>query len=158
MAPIKEVVFERTFNAPLETVWQAWTDPVKIKDWWGPNHVSIPECLVDLRVGGRIYIVMEAGEGMGPYKGTRWPMEGKYTLVEKNSKLSYEGKGWTEGQEDTTKIDQSTDLALSGDNGKTKMTLKVSVNRLGPNAQMAIEGMQIGFNQQFDKLDKLLGK
>jgi uncharacterized protein YndB with AHSA1/START domain len=89
MTPIKEVEFERTYNAPLETVWQAWTDPKILKEWWGPNDVSIPECEVDLQVGGKIYIVMEAGEAMGPYKGTRWPMEGKYTVVEKNSRLSY---------------------------------------------------------------------
>jgi uncharacterized protein YndB with AHSA1/START domain len=158
MAPIKEAVFERTFNAPLETVWQAWTDPLKLKNWWGPDDVSIPECLVDLRVGGRIYIVMEADEGMGSFKGARWPMEGKFTLVEPNLKLSYEVKAWTEGQEDTTEIDQTADLTLSKDSGKTKMVLKVRVNKVGPNAQMAIEGMQMGFNQQFDKLEKLLGQ
>ena len=157
MAPIKELIFERTFNAPLETVWQALTDPKMLKEWWGPNDVNIPECLVDLRVGGRVYIVMEAGEGMGPYEGTRWPMEGKYTSVEKNSRLAYEAKGWTEGQEDTTAIEQVTDMTLTEENGKTKMKLKATVNKLGSNAQMAIEGMEMGFNQQFDKLDKLLG-
>ncbi len=73
MAPIKEVVFERTLDAPLETVWQAWTHPKMLKEWWGPNNVSIPECEVDLRVGGKIYIVMEAGEAMGSYKSDgRW--------------------------------------------------------------------------------------
>jgi len=34
----------------------------------GANDVTIPECEVDLRVGGTFYIVMEAGEGMGPIK------------------------------------------------------------------------------------------
>ncbi|HEU5114471.1 MAG TPA: SRPBCC domain-containing protein, partial [Candidatus Paceibacterota bacterium] len=70
MKPIKEVTFERTYDVPKEKVWQAWTDPKTIKEWWGPDNVTIPECEVDLRVGGRIYIVMEAGEAMGPYKGT----------------------------------------------------------------------------------------
>ena len=85
----KEVEFERTYDASPETVWQAWTKPEMIKQWWGPNNVTIPECEVDLRVGGKIYIVMEAGEAMGPYKGTKWPMLGKFTVVEPNSKLSY---------------------------------------------------------------------
>jgi uncharacterized protein YndB with AHSA1/START domain len=69
MEPIKEVVFERTYGASPETVWQAWTNPDMIKQWWGPNNVTIPECEVDLRVGGKIYIVMEAGKAMGPYEG-----------------------------------------------------------------------------------------
>lgn len=158
MAPIKEVEFERTYDAPVEKVWQAWTDPNMIKQWWGPNDVSIPECDIDLRIGGRIYIVMEAGEAMGPYKGTRWPMEGKYTVVENNSKLSYAGKAWTEGQEESTEIDQLTELAITDDNGKTKLKLKATINKIGPDAKMAVQGMQAGFTQHLDKLDKFLAK
>jgi uncharacterized protein YndB with AHSA1/START domain len=158
MKPIKEVEFERTYDAPLETVWKLWTDPAMLKEWWGPNDVSIPECEVDLRVGGRIYIVMEAGEAMGSYKGTRWPMEGKYTVVENNSKLSYLVKAWTEGQEETTQIDQLTEVVLTNENGKTKMKLKATINRVGSDAQMAVQGMQMGISQQLDKLDQLLAK
>jgi uncharacterized protein YndB with AHSA1/START domain len=109
-------------------------------------------------VGGKIYIVMEAGEAMGAYKGTRWPMEGKYTVVEENSKLSYTAKAWTESQEETTEIYQVTELTLSDENGKTKLKLKATINKIGANAKMAVEGMQMGFNQQLDKLDKFLEK
>ena len=158
MTPIKAIEFERTYDAPLEIVWQAWTDPEQLKEWWGPDNVSIPECEVDLHVGGKIYIVMEAGEAMGPYKGTRWPMEGKYTVVEKNSKLSYAVKAWTESQEETTEIDQVTELTLTDENGKTKIKLKATINKTGPDAKMAVEGMQYGFNQQLDKLNKFLEK
>jgi uncharacterized protein YndB with AHSA1/START domain len=158
MPPIKEVQFERTFNARLETVWQAWTDPGMLKAWWGPDNVSIPECEVDLRVGGRIYIVMEAGEAMGPYKGTRWPMEGKFTFVENNSRLSYEAKAWTEGREETTEIDQVTEITLTDESGKTRVDAKVTINKTGPDAAMAAEGLQLGFTQQLDKLDKFLAK
>ena len=158
MTPIKEVEFERTYDSPIETVWQAWTDPVILKKWWGPNDVIIPECTVDLRVGGKVYIVMEAGEAMGPYKGTRWPMDGTYTVVENNAKLAYSAKAWTEGQEDTTTIEHVTELSLTEEDGKTKLKLKSAINKIGSNAKMAVEGMQYGFTQQLDKLDKLLGK
>jgi len=158
MAAVKEVEFERTYAAPLETVWQAWTNPEILKKWWGPENVTIPECEVDLRVGGRIYIVMEAGEAMGEYKGTRWPMEGEFTAIEKPSRLAYTTKAWTEGAEETTQIDQSAELTLLEEDGKTKMKLKVTVNKIGPDAGMAIEGMTYGFNQQFDKLGKLLAQ
>lgn len=158
MKSIKEIEFERTYDAPLETVWQAWTDPKMIKQWWGPNDVSVPECEVDLRVGGRIYIVMEAGEAMGSFKGTRWPMEGTFEVVEEPSKLSYTAKAWTEGQEETTKIEQVNELTMTNENGKTKLKVKATVNKIGPNAKMAIEGMQWGYNQQLDKLDKFLRK
>jgi uncharacterized protein YndB with AHSA1/START domain len=158
MKPIKEVSFERTYDAPLEAVWKAWTDPEMIKQWWGPDNVSIPECEVDLRVGGKIYIVMEAGEAMGPYKGTRWPMLGKFTVVEPNKKISYDVNAWTEGQNENgeTNIDQTTEVVFTTENGKTKMNLKAAIHKIGPGAKMAAEGMQAGFTQQLEKLDKFL--
>jgi len=158
MKPIKGIEFERTYDVPVEIVWQAWTVPNQLKRWWGPDNVTIPECKVDLRVGGRIYIVMEAGEAMGPYKGTRWPMEGKYTVVEDDSKLAYAVKAWTEGEEETTEIHQTTEITLSDDNGKTKIKVKATINKTGPNAKMAVEGMEYGFNQHLDKLNKFLTK
>jgi uncharacterized protein YndB with AHSA1/START domain len=157
MASIKEVSFEKTYDAPIEKVWKAWTDPKLLKQWWGPNDVIIPECEVDLRVGGKFYIVMEAGEAMGPYKGTKWPMQAEFTVVEPNSKLVYSSKAWTEGAEET-EIDQVTEINLSEVDGKTKLWLKATVNKIGPGAQMAIQGMQYGFTQQLDKLTKFLAK
>jgi len=156
MTPIKELEIERTYDAPVNNVWKAWTEPEQIKEWWGPDNVSIPECEVDLRVGGRIYIVMEAGEAMGPYKGTRWPMDGTFTVVEENSKLAYEVKAWTEGQEGATEIDQVTELTMHEDSGKTIIKLKATINKTGPDTKMAVEGMQMGFNQQLDKLNNFL--
>ncbi len=157
MEPVKEITFERILDAPLETVWNAWTDPEIVKQWWGPNDVTIPECEMDVRVGGKIYIVMEAGEAMGPYKGTKWPMLGEYTIVEPKTHLAYEVKAWTEGADKaTTQIDQSTELTLAEENGKTKLTVKAIIHKIGSGAQMAVEGMQYGFNQQFDKLEKFL--
>jgi uncharacterized protein YndB with AHSA1/START domain len=156
MEPVKQVEFEREYEASKEAIWKAWTDPEQLKLWWGPNDVTIPECTLDLKVGGELYIVMEAGEAMGEYKGTRWPMKGKFTLVETNSKLAYSVQAWTEGHEETTQIDQDAELTLTEDAGKTKMLLKVTVKKIGPDAGMAIEGMQYGFNQQFDKLQQYL--
>jgi uncharacterized protein YndB with AHSA1/START domain len=154
----KEVKFERTYEAPVEKVWQAWTDPNQLKQWWGPDNVTIPECEVDLRVGGRIYIVMEATEAMGEFKGTRWPMEAKITELEPNKKLVYEAKAWTEGDEEATTIETVQVLDIAEHNGKTKLNLTATLTKIGPKAGMAVQGMEYGYNQQFDKLDKYLGK
>lgn len=156
MEPIKEVVLEKTYDASPERVWQAWTDPKMIKQWWGPKNVIIPECEVELRVGGKMYLVMEAGEAMGPYKGTQWPMLGKFTVVEPNSKLSYDAKAWTEGQKEETAIDQTTELTLTEEAGKTKVKIRAVIHSTGPGAKMAVEGMQYGFTEQLDKLNDFL--
>jgi uncharacterized protein YndB with AHSA1/START domain len=154
----KELILERAYNVPRESVWKAWTDPKMLKQWWGPDNVTIPECEVDLRVDGTFYIVMEAGETMGPYKGTKWPMRAEFTVVEPNAKLSYHAKAWTEGQNQNgeTTIDQTTEVTLTEENSKTKVKVIVTVHETGPGAGMAVQGMQSGFTQQLDKLNNFL--
>jgi len=160
MQPVKEVNFDRVYDAPIAQVWKAWTQCAELKQWWGPNGVTIPECELELRVGGKFYIVMEAGEAMGPYKGTKWPMLGNFTVVEPNKRLTFTSKSWTEGknQNQETQIDQITDIVFSEENGKTRIKLNAAVNKIGPGAKMAIEGMQYGFTQQLDKLSTFLNK
>ncbi len=156
MTPVDEVEFERIYDASPEELWRAWTDPEQIRQWWGPDNVIIPECEADPRVGGRIYIVMEAGEAMGPYKGTRWPMEGEYVKMEENSMLAYSAKSWTEGSRENTEIDQTCELYLYPEDSGSKLKLKITLNSVGPDAKAAAEGMRYGFAQHFDKLTGFL--
>ena len=152
MAKNHEAQFERVLDAPRERVWKVWTDPKLVANWWGPNGVTIPECVIEPRVGGRIYIVMLAGEAMGPFMGTRWPMEGKFTEVEPLSRLKYTARAWTEGQGPETRIDQITDISFEDQKGKTKVTIKVTITNADTAPKLAIQGMSYGFNQQLDKL------
>lgn len=158
MEPIKEVVLEKVYSASVEKVWEAWTNAEQLKQWWGPEHVTIPECEVDLRVGGKFYIVMEAGEGMGPYKGTQWPMQAEFTEITPNSKLTFTAQAWTEGDKEETTIDQSTEVVFTEEDGKTKVTVKATIYKTGPKAGMAAEGMRAGFTQQLEKLNTFLAK
>jgi len=95
---------------------QAWTDPKKIKQWWGPNNVTIPECKIDLRLGGKFYVVMEAAK---PWAIQRDKVAdgGKITVVEPNPKLFYTAQAWTDGAKETTTIDQTTELTLEKEQG-----------------------------------------
>lgn len=158
MEPIKQVTLERTYDASPEMVWKAWTDPELLKQWWGPDNVTIPECEVDLQVGGKFRIVMEAGEAMGPYKGTLWPMLATFTVVEPTSKLSYDAQAWTEGMKEETTIDQTTEVTFSEEDGKTVVKVIAAIHKTGPKAGMAVQGMEAGFTQQLEKLGKFLNE
>lgn len=48
----KTITIERTFDAPVEKVWKAWTDPEMVKQWWGPKTFTAPTIEIDLREGG----------------------------------------------------------------------------------------------------------
>lgn len=152
----KELTFERSYAAPIGTVWDAWTRPDMLREWWGPEKTTIADCEVDLRVGGRIHIVMVAGEEMAKYAGTRWPMEGTFTVVEPRTRLVYDARSWTEGEEDTTTIEHVNELMLSESGGETVVNLRVTINEIGSGAKMAAFGMKWGYKQQLDKLDAYL--
>jgi uncharacterized protein YndB with AHSA1/START domain len=154
----QEVKFEREYAAPIEEVWEAWTTPAKVKQWWGPGNVTIPECAIDPRVGGEFSLVMEADESMGELKGTRWPMEATFTEVEKPTRLAFTSKSWQEDEDATTVIEQASELSLSDEGGKTKMLLSTKVTSTGPRAGEAVKGLQYGYNMQFDKLGNFLKK
>jgi len=152
----KELSFERSYAAPIETVWSAWTEPDALRQWWGPQKTSIPECAVDLRVGGKIFIVMEAGEAMGRYRGTRWPMEGTFTRIDQHTRLSYDAHSWTDGKKPTTTIEHTNDLILTEADGTTVVKLDVSIASIGSEAKLAAFGMKWGYKQYLTKLDEYL--
>ena len=93
---------------------------------------------------------------MGPYKGTKWPMQAEFTVVEPNSKLAYTAQAWTEGAKEKTTIDQTTELTLIEEDDKTKVKIKAAIYKSGPDAETAIQGMQMGFTQQLEKLNNFL--
>jgi uncharacterized protein YndB with AHSA1/START domain len=152
----KQLSFERTYDAPAGLVWQAWTQPDMVRQWWGPEKTTVPECTIDLRVGGEIRIVMEAGGEMGKYAGTRWPMSGTFTLIEEHTKLSYDARSWTEGEEEASTIHHTNDLTLREVDGKTLVSLKITITQIGPGAKMAAFGMKWGYKQYLEKLDAYL--
>jgi uncharacterized protein YndB with AHSA1/START domain len=63
------VHIERTFDAPRELVWKAWTDPARVREWWGPEHYDCPDAKIDLRVGGYWRFAMRGPDGATHYSG-----------------------------------------------------------------------------------------
>ncbi len=74
----------RTFAAPRDRVFQAWTDPEKLKLWWGPPGFTTPVAEVDLRVGGRYRFGMKKSPD-----GELFYLSGAYREVRPPEKLVY---------------------------------------------------------------------
>jgi glutathione S-transferase len=53
----------RTFEAPIEMVFEAWTVPEQIVQWWGPEGHHVPEYRIDMRAGGAWRTVMRDADG-----------------------------------------------------------------------------------------------
>jgi uncharacterized protein YndB with AHSA1/START domain len=160
----KELKMTRVFDAPAELVYKAWTDPKLVSQWWGPQGVFTPVCEVDARPGGKIKIVMEAGEELGDFKGTQWPMEGEFVELDEPRKIVFTSNAIDKGKvilEHRTTVtfeeenDPSSHEASKGQR-KTKMTVHVVVTKVLPGSEFAIAGMEQGWNSQFDKLVKFI--
>ena len=60
---MKPFEISRLYRAPREKVWQAWTEPARLKQWWGPKGFTVHTCKVDLRPGGTFLYGMRAPDG-----------------------------------------------------------------------------------------------
>jgi uncharacterized protein YndB with AHSA1/START domain len=58
-----DLILERTLDAPIELVWEAYTNPEHIKQWFAPKPYQITECELDLRPGGIFRIRMVGPDG-----------------------------------------------------------------------------------------------
>jgi uncharacterized protein YndB with AHSA1/START domain len=80
------VVIERSFDAPVELIWQMWTDPKHFSAWYGPEGASIPIAKMDVRVGGTRLVCMDVQTPNGPMQ--MW-FTGEYREVSENARLVY---------------------------------------------------------------------
>ncbi len=67
----REIVISRVLHAPRELVWQAWTEPQHVTNWWGPRGFSTTIKQMDFRVGGIWEHTMHGPDGTNyPNKST----------------------------------------------------------------------------------------
>jgi uncharacterized protein YndB with AHSA1/START domain len=61
--PRFDLVLERVIDVPAKVLWEAWTNPEHVKQWFAPAPWTIVECEIDLRPGGMFRFVMRSPEG-----------------------------------------------------------------------------------------------
>lgn len=117
-APAKsnELHLTRLYDAPVEAVWGAWTDPEQVAQWWGPRGFSLTTHSKDLRPGGHWHYTMH-----GP-DGTDYPNRTYYHEVQPREKLVYDHGGY----EDRPPLFRVTVLFSESD-GKTRMDMTMSL-------------------------------
>jgi glutathione S-transferase len=77
------LVERRVIRAPVERVFAAWTEPARLREWWGPRGVTCTEAHMDLRVGGTFRLANRLPDGV-----VVW-ISGEFIEVHPPSKLVY---------------------------------------------------------------------
>ncbi len=143
----KEIRILRTYDAPLKAVWDAWTDPAQVAQWWGPRGFTLTTHSKDLRTGGNWTYTMH-----GP-DGTDYPNNTHYLEVEPLAKLVYDHGA----NDDRPPMFRVTVLFAEVD-GKTSMDMCMSL----PSAEAAVQTRQFikqaGGNATWDRLAEYLAK
>jgi uncharacterized protein YndB with AHSA1/START domain len=81
----KNIFVSRIFNAPVEKVWNLWTNPELIKQWWGPDKFTCPTAEIDFRVGGISKVCMVSKELGFAESYSVW----QYTKIELYSSIEF---------------------------------------------------------------------
>ncbi|MDQ2888766.1 MAG: SRPBCC domain-containing protein, partial [Chloroflexota bacterium] len=58
----RDLVVTRVFDAPVEHVWKAWSDPEYVMQWWGPEGFTSPLANIDFLEGGTSLVCMSSPE------------------------------------------------------------------------------------------------
>lgn len=73
----------RRFRAAPAVLWAAWTDPEQIARWFGPHHTRVEEAEAELRLGGRMRVVLREDNG------ARHEVSGTYAEIEPERRLVF---------------------------------------------------------------------
>ena len=146
---IRELTITRVYDAPRELVFRAFTDPAHVAKWWGPAGFSTVMRSWDARAGGDIDIDMVAPDG------NSHPMGGTIHEVLPPERFVFTSTAFWE-EDGTPGIENHNTVTFEDLGGKTRMTLRCRVLRASPAVQPALDGMDLGWNQSFDRLGDLV--
>ena len=146
-ASTKSVVIERTFNAPIDLIWQLWTNSDHFKNWYGPQGFSVPVADMVVEEGGKRLICMSSPDGSMKMWTT-----GEFTQVVPNKRLVY-----TEIMSD----EHGNEIAPPDSSFPSKTVVIVELEDLGGRTKMVMthEGVPAdspgasGWEQAFAKLE-----
>jgi uncharacterized protein YndB with AHSA1/START domain len=136
---------ERTFDAPIQAVFDAWTSEEVLLRWWhGEHHWETTTADVDVRVGGGLRLVMRDTDEGADYGG-----RGEYTVVEPPHRLAYT---WVWDHEPSDP--QLVEVEFSDQGGATKVVLTNS----GLTSDKARDEHEQGWQNCFDNLERALAE
>src|SRR5258705_5065758 len=140
----RTATIKRVFNAPVKLVWEAWTKPEHVVQWWAPKGMKINEIEHDFKVGRKWKYTMPMPDG------NLFISEGKYLEIEQYKKIvtTADFKPMTEGVE--------LHVLFEEDGDKTNFTFSVVHATEEYCKQQEKMGIYNGWGSAFDRLEVLL--
>lgn len=141
-------MLRRIFNAPRAVVWEAWTDPRRVAQWWGPRGFTITIEEMDVRTNGVWKSTMH-----GP-DGTDYRNDCVFLEVVRPERIVYRLAG---GRAEESDVQAVVSWSFEARGEKTMVTLRMAF----PTAEAgkrgeAKYGVMEGGNETLDRLGEYL--
>jgi uncharacterized protein YndB with AHSA1/START domain len=163
MEGTQDFVITRSLDAPRDLVWNAWTQPEHLRQWWGPKGFEVAACDIDLRPGGVFHYGLK-----GPDGNTMW---GKWTFREiKAPELMVVVVSFSDKDRGVTRhpmapnwpLETLSRTTFEEQDGKTLMTLRWRAINATPEEiamfDASHESMKGGFSGTFEQLTAYLAR
>ena len=147
----RELVLTRLIDAPRAKLYQAWTDPELLKQWFAPLPYTTPVVETEVRPGGATLIVMR-----GP-DGTEFPNRGVYLEVVENQRLVFTD-AYTTAWAPSAKPFMTVTVTFEDEGGKTRYTARVQHWTVADREAHEQMGFHQGWGQCADQLAALAAK
>ena len=146
----KTVLITRDFDAELSLVWDAFTKPEILDQWWAPKPWASKTKVMNFEVGGRRFYAMVSPEGL-----ERWSVQ-KYTSISPKTNFKMLS-AFADADENPELPGSEWDLNFSEQNGTTKVSISIYNESLERLEKMIEMGFKEGFTMTLNSLEELLG-
>ncbi len=149
----KKIKVTREFDAPLEKVWKAWTEPSILDQWWAPKPWKAGTKSMDFRDGGTWLYYME-----GP-DGTRHYCRADYKSIVPNKSFTVDDAFCDENGIPSNEMpSMHWKISFSKSSNGTKVESEISFESEADLEKIIEMGFKEGFAAAHTNLDELLAK
>jgi uncharacterized protein YndB with AHSA1/START domain len=145
----KTALINREFDAELSLVWDAFTKPEILDQWWAPKPWASKTKVMNFEVGGRRFYAMVSPEGQ-----EHWSVQ-QYTSISAKTNFKFLN-AFADENENPQLPGSEWDLTFSEQNGITKLSVSIYNESLERMEKMIEMGFKEGFTMTMKTLEELL--
>jgi uncharacterized protein YndB with AHSA1/START domain len=148
----QELVLTRTFDAPRELVFAAYSSCEHLRHWWGPRTWPMVECTMDFRAGGVWHYCLR-----GPNEGDESWGRAVFDEIVEPERIAYtDAFADADGNVNEGMPQTRSTVEFADAGGKTRLTLRASYPSPAALKQVLDMGMVEGMTETLDRLDEHL--
>jgi len=148
----RTVSITKEFAAELSLVWDAYTKPELLDQWWAPKPLASRTKVMEFREGGRRFYAMVSPEG----DELGWVVQ-KYTSITPKTNFKF-FNAFADKDENPQLPGSDWDLSFSGQGGTTKVCISIYNESLERLERMIEMGFLEGAKAQLKTLEELIAK